>query len=162
MSVPLTHIDHVIGSVYISGANDAYPQAELLQQAGIRHILKLYNNDPHWPTPFTVCDHTIRDRAAVSLDQLQRGVAFIDDCQQQNQPVLVACRYGISRSSTFVLAYLVSICGYDLADAWHLLLQHHPRAYPAYELWQSLITHYHLPYTMMDIARWLGNPAYAG
>ncbi len=161
MAVPLTNIDRVIGGVYISGSNDAYPQSETLHQAGIRHILKLYKDEPHWPEYFTVCNHTIRDRAAVSLEQLQRGVAFIDDCQQRDQPVLVACRYGVSRSSTFVLAYLVAVHGYDLSDAWQLLFQQHPRAYPAFELWQSLLTHYRLPYTMLDIARWIGDPTYA-
>jgi protein-tyrosine phosphatase len=69
--------------------------------------------------------------------------------------LLVACRYGVSRSSTFVLAYLVQEKGYDLPEAWHLLRSNHPLAYPARELWQSLLAHYRQPYTMADVEQWL-------
>jgi len=59
---------------------------------------------------------------------------------------------GISRSATFVLADFLER-DYTLADAWALLRERHPRAMPAWELWESLLTHYHLPQTWLDTLR---------
>jgi protein-tyrosine phosphatase len=148
-------VDYVLDKVYIGGANDVFPYASRLLQSGVSYILKLYKDEPHWPRPFVVFDHSIRDSCPVSFDQLQQGVAFIHEHQAAGQPVLVACRYGVSRSSTFVLAYLVQVRGYDLHDAWMLLKRQHPPAYPAWQLWESLIQHYDVPYTMDDIQQWL-------
>jgi predicted protein tyrosine phosphatase len=155
MQIQIPAVNNILDTLYIGGAIDAYPQAHALAQAGIRHILKLYQGDPHWPEPFIVLDHAIKDSSSITLEQLQRGVAFIHQQQQAGHPLLVACRYGVSRSSTFVLAYLVQEKGYDLSDAWHLLRSNHPLAHPARELWQSLLDHYRQPYTMADVEQWL-------
>lgn len=121
---------------------------------GLTHVLKLYEDAPFWPDDFTVCDNALPDGVFLNLEQLERGVAFVKEQVDSDKTVLVQCGAGISRSSTFVLAYLVDR-GYDLPEAWELLKAQHEQANPHPELWRSLISHYDLPYTLDDIADWM-------
>ncbi len=149
----LRHIDRVIPGLYISGARAVY-QAPALRKAGITRVLKLYEGPPDWPPDFHVCDNPLEDGAPIPSYILSAGVAFIHQSMAAGEKVLVTCGAGISRSSTFVLAYLVE-SGYDLRDAWQLLRQRHPPAYPAFALWESLLAYYNLPYTLRDILEWM-------
>ncbi|MCP4517435.1 MAG: dual specificity protein phosphatase family protein [Delftia sp.] len=88
---------------------------------------------------------------------MQRGVAFIKEQVEAGQAVLVVCGAGISRSSIFVLAYLLER-GYHPREAWRLLHSRHPQARPLPKMWQSLLAHYDLPYTMRDVIDWQLKP----
>ena len=149
----LRPIDRVIPGLYISGARAAY-RAPLLRKAGITRVLKLYEGPPDWPPDFHVCDNPLEDGEPIPSYILTAGVAFIHQSMAAGEKVLVVCGAGISRSSTFVLAYLVE-SGYDLREAWRLLRQQHPIASPAPALWESLLTYYDLPYTLRDILEWM-------
>ena len=73
------------------------------------------------------------------LDQSERIDIPYTVFKQQveaGRPVLVMCGAGISRSSTFVLAYLLER-GYSLEDAWRLLSERHPAASPLPQMWRS-------------------------
>jgi dual specificity phosphatase 12 len=146
-------VDHVIHGVCISGWR-ATQHDQALRGMGLTRVLKLYEASPYWPDDFTVCENALDDGELVPLALLQRGVYFIREHVQAGDPVLVQCGAGISRSSTFVLAYLLDQ-GYDLSDAWKLLKDKHPQADPHPQMWQSLINHYGLPYQLKDIARLL-------
>lgn len=145
-------VHHVVDGVYIDGARAVYLVPEL-RRAGITSVLKLYFHAPEWPKDFVVCDNALEDGQFVSQEALQRGVAFISGQVDAGEQVLVVCGAGISRSSTFVLAYLLER-GYELPDAWRLLRARHPPALPALQMWNSLLTHYNLPYTLEDVAKW--------
>ncbi len=149
-------VDCVIPGLYISGMRALY-HADDLRARGISRVLKLYFGDPRlppWPPDFEVCDNAIEDDAPVPFDCLRRGVDFIHQGMEVGAAVLVCCWAGISRSSAFVLAYLVEL-GYDLPEAWALLSSQHADAWPAFELWHSLLAYYDLPYTMEDVLTWL-------
>lgn len=154
MTVPdLQHADRVIDGLYI-GSSLATREIDLLKLARVRRVLKLYYDKPHWPREFRVLDNPVDDGVRVRKTDLIVGTAFIHEGMAMGQPVLVACRMGISRSSTFVLAFLLER-GYDLRAAWDMLLACHPRAWPAVALWRSLLDHYETGYTMSDVLRWL-------
>jgi hypothetical protein len=148
-------VHHVIDGVYISSAR-ATLYADYLRRAGITRVLKLYEGIPTFPASFTVFENTINDRELVPPDKFRRGVDFIEEQVKANRSVLVMCGAGISRSSIFVLAHLLEK-GYALPDAYFLLREHHHMAQPHYELWQSLITYYGLPYGVQDILDWTLN-----
>ncbi len=155
---PIAHIpdvDHVLDGVYIGGVRRAALHIPELYDAGITHVLKLYASLPHWPWPddFVVCDLPIEDEMCVEKEKLHYGVSFIKSCVAADQPVLVTCEMGISRSATLVLAYLVER-GYNLHDAWRLLRARHCRSGPAGALWCSLLECYQLNYSMDDIWDW--------
>lgn len=147
-------IDHVADGVYISGA-DATSHVPLMRVRGLTHVLKLYHRRPVWPRDFTVCDNPFNDGQRVSPARLLHGVAFVQTAVRTGRPVLVACRYGISRSSTTVLAYLLER-GFDLYDAWALLKTRHRDSRPAPQMWASLFEIYEPPYPLDDALRWSG------
>ncbi len=146
-------VDRVIDGLYIASARAAY-QAPALRKAGITRVLKLYENGPAWPPDFRLCDNPVEDGAWLPSVDLWRGTAFVQEGLAAGEKVLVVCAAGVSRSATFVLACLVER-GYDLRQAWDLLREKHPQAWPALELWESLLRHYKLPYTMRDVVEWL-------
>ncbi|MFN8419008.1 MAG: dual specificity protein phosphatase [Anaerolineae bacterium] len=148
----IPEVDHVADGVCISGYR-ATQYANELWQAGIRHVLKLYDDIPFFPRHFTVLNNYIEDGEPLTKDKLQRGVAFITEQVNAERPVLVMCAYGISRSSTFVLAYLLTR-GHTLRQAYDLLKQRHPQANPHPLLWKSLIEHYQLTDRLEDVAKW--------
>jgi hypothetical protein len=149
---PSSRIDHVADGVYISGWR-ASLQKQALLDAGIRHILLLDGYISGFASGFETLDNAIEDGEFIPLEKLQRGVAFVNAQVSAGNRVLVMCSAGISRSSTFVLAYLVER-GYTLREAFDLLKRQHPQAQPHYELWRSLIEHYHLPDNWEDTIHW--------
>lgn len=150
---PLLPVDHVTDGVYISGWRATlYP--DYLRQAGITNVLKLFADIPYFPNDFNVLENALDDGEFVPLDAMKRGANFVVEHVDAGQRVLVMCGAGISRSSTFVLAYLLER-GQDLRDAFVLLRKKHPVATPHPEMWRSLIAHYGLTYTVQDARAWM-------
>jgi hypothetical protein len=152
MSDTPTIIDHVVDGVYIGGWRATKFPIEL-RASHVVHVLKLYPDEPLWPGDFTVLEHSIEDGAPISATQMQIGVEFISRNIDDGKRVLVQCGAGISRSSTFVLAYLLAR-DYDLRTAWALLRDCHPLANPHPQLWESLIANYGLRYTLQEVMHW--------
>ena len=149
----LVPIDHVIDGVYISGWQ-ATQHADYLRQMEITNVLKLYNELARtFPPDLNVFEHPVPDGAFLSQEDFQRGVEFVRTHCEAGQRVLVACAMGISRSSTFVLAYLLE-SGHSLKDAFMLLRRQHPGANPHPTLWLSLITRYELDCSLNEIFGW--------
>lgn len=146
--------DQVVEGLYISGIRRR-PLLDDLRRNGITHVLRLYSSVVDWPDDFVVFDNPLEDGARVPMGTFDRGVDFIRQARAEGHGVLVLCWEGMSRSSTFVLAYLIDDLGMDLPDAWRLLRERHPKAWPAFQMWSSLIAHYNLPYTMNDVRAWL-------
>jgi protein-tyrosine phosphatase len=146
------YIDHVIDGVYIADDRAAFAE-NALRAEKITTVLKLYHGAPFFPMDFNTLDHPLDDGAFILPDDLQRGVKFIAKNVDAGRRVLIVCCAGISRSSTFALAYLLER-GHDLRDAYTLLVEKHRFADPHPELWRSLIEYYHVTYTLEDIAQW--------
>jgi len=146
-------IDHVLDGVYISGWR-ATLFADELREAGIMNVLKLYEDVPYFPDDFNLCDNPLEDGEPIPPGVLQHGVQFIWKQVNLGRPVLVMCGAGISRSSTFVLAYLLER-RYDLHGAYRMLKYCHPEARPHPCMWQALITNYQAPYTLQDVLAWM-------
>jgi hypothetical protein len=145
--------DHVIDGVYISGWRATKFPAELLK-LGITNVLKLFDGTPYPPTGFNTFENAIEDGEPIPHDALERGVKFILERINAGECVLVMCGAGISRSSTFVLAYMLEK-GHDLRDAFRLLRRSHPEAMPHPDLWESLCKYYRLEHTIDDLRNWL-------
>ncbi len=147
-------LDHVVDGIYISGWR-AIQHTDALRAAGITSVLKLADHIPgSFPADFTVLDTLLVDDSFVPLPTLQRGVSFIQQQVQADRPILVMCMEGMSRSATFIMAYLIER-GDDLPDAYRRLRRAHVDTEPHPRMWQSLITHYRLAYTIEDTWRWM-------
>lgn len=145
-------VNAVIDGVYISGWRATDYQREL-RAAGIFCVLKLYDGSPDFRSDFNALDMGINDGEYISKTTLARGAQYILREVKAGNRVLVMCGAGISRSSTFVLAYLLET-GHDLGEAFALLRDKRPQADPHPMLWQSLIDHYALKYTLKDVMEW--------
>jgi hypothetical protein len=104
----------VIDDLYMAGAG-SINAIDQLRLDGIRSVLKLYDGEPEWPSDFAVCDNAINDGVFIPKDVLDYGVTFVRDAIETDRPVLVVCGLGISRSATFVLAYLVESATISIA-----------------------------------------------
>ncbi len=153
----LPNLDYVIDGVYISGVRAMY-SIGAMRDANIRHVLKLYYYEPYWPDDFVVCENPVIDGQRVPDEALKRGVDFINEQVQAKRPVLVQCGAGISRSSTFVLAYMIG-AGHDLHDAFELLKAKHSPSWPLPAMWNTLIEYYDLSYSLNEVLRWVTNRA---
>jgi hypothetical protein len=146
-------MDHVIDGVYISGWRATLMQ-DKLREANITHVLKLYESLPTFDPDFNVLDMPVEDGEPLIPELLKRGARFIVEQVDAGKPVLVMCGAGISRSATFVLAYMLER-DHDLHDAYRLLHQNHPVAQPHPALWRSLIQYYDLNYTVDEAFDWM-------
>lgn len=149
---PIVPVNHVLNGVYISGFRATeYPRE--LRRAAIYCVLKLYDGSPTFPPDFDVLDNALDDGEPITKSKMQRGVAYINEQVKAGNRVLVMCGAGISRSATFVLAYLLEN-GYDLHQAFDLLRGARPQVDPHPVLWQSLIDNYGLKVTLDQIMDW--------
>jgi hypothetical protein len=146
-------IDHVTDGVHISGWR-ATRHIDYLRIGRITNVLKLYEGNPYFPSDFNTFENTLTDGVFVPRSVLFDGVRFIHEHVDAGNPVLVVCGAGISRSSTFVLAYMIER-GHILPDAFTLLRKAHPDASPVFAMWESLFEHYDLDYTLNDALDWL-------
>ncbi len=153
-------VAHVIDGIYVSGFRATHFTAEL-QAAKITHVLKLYEGTPYFPSQFQTLENGLNDGEFIPMHVLRRGLDFLQEQVKAHNPVLVMCGAGISRSSAFILAYLLEK-GYDLHDAYRLLRQAHPPAKPHYMVWISLISHYKLDYKLRDAIIWMNEDAETG
>lgn len=104
-------IDLIIPRIYLSDDNAAR-NLNLLTQNNITHILNLTTNIPN-----KYEKNNIKYKKLVILDFESQNISqyfseaneFIDDALKENEKnnVLVHCNAGISRSSSFVIAYLM-------------------------------------------------------
>lgn len=148
-------LSEVLDGVFLAAGRVVY-YVEDLRAKGITRVLKLYTSHPasiQWPTDFDICDIPVTDGVPVPSAYLRQGIDFIRDSIAAQAPVVVVCSQGISRSPTFVLAYLLET-GFDLPTAWRLVKEKFPTANPQPPMWQSLLLQYQLPYSMADVAQW--------
>jgi bifunctional DNase/RNase len=146
--------DKVVDGIYITGARRR-PSEDVLRAENITRVLQLYYNDVPWPDGVEVFDNSLDDGAHVPTERIQRGVEWVHAQREAGHNVAISCWEGISRSSTFVLAYMVEGLGYDLRDAWRVLKRKHLKAWPARQMWESLLARYKPPYTIKDVYTWL-------
>lgn len=95
--------------IYISDLPSAF-NIEQLKQEGFTHILNMIIGvDSIYPTEFKYKNIPARDIESQDLSQyFEECVDFIHSAVTTGGKVLVHCSQGISRSSTMVIAYLIS------------------------------------------------------
>lgn len=80
----------------------------------------------------------VYDRPTNNIDWAEAGSAFIESEIQKGKLVYVHCYYGISRSSTLVLHYIMTRCQMRLKEALALLREKRPIVCPTFGFLKGL------------------------
>ena len=109
------------------GAEDA----EKMKEKGITHVLSMLDpsENPH-PQTFSYMNLVFEDDEEAGLKHhLAPGIGFIRQGALAGG-CLVHCAAGISRSSSFVIAYLMDEYAWTLGEAFHGLRERRPVSWP--------------------------------
>ena len=122
--------DQICEGLYL-GNYEAACDRVLLDSLGITHILTVASDLPAmFPEEFCYLQITALDTDTENLfNVFSETTTFISNTIATGK-VLVHCLMGISRSSTIIIAYLMSTQGLNFEEALHLTTSRHSETYP--------------------------------
>jgi hypothetical protein len=147
-------MDWIVEGIAIGSRREAM-DARLLEYHGIDSALLLYDSEApreEFPLPGEVLQLVVQDARPVPAELLRQGAAFVRRRLGEERKVLVACALGISRSPSFVVAYLVEE-GMDLREALRTVVAGRRVALPHPELLQSIVECYGLAASPPEVLR---------
>lgn len=102
------NISKINKSIYIGDIASAFNKDMLIDE-GITHILSVVLGvEPMFPDEFEYLNLPTRDIINEDITEyLEECIEFIKDAITKNGKVLVHCAYGVSRSASVVIGYLI-------------------------------------------------------
>ncbi|CAL8404153.1 unnamed protein product [Boreogadus saida] len=105
-------MNKVVDGLYLGNIRDSENRGSLSQN-GITHILSVYNNAKPVLEDKTYLCINAADASSQNLSQyFKECIAFIHECRLKGGSCLVHCLAGVSRSTTVVVAYLMTVTPY--------------------------------------------------
>ncbi|KAM9817650.1 dual specificity protein phosphatase 22-A [Neosynchiropus ocellatus] len=105
-------MNKVVDGLYLGNIRDS-ENRESLSQNGITHILSVYNNaKPVYEDMTYLCIHAADSTSQNLLQHFKECISFIHECRLNGGSCLVHCLAGVSRSTTMVVAYLMTVTDY--------------------------------------------------
>ncbi|XP_026855409.1 dual specificity protein phosphatase 22-A isoform X2 [Electrophorus electricus] len=102
-------MNKVVDGLYLGNIRDS-ENRESLSQNGITHILSVYNNaKPVLEDMTYLCIHAADASNQNLLQHFKECICFIHECRLNGGSCLVHCLAGVSRSTTVVVAYLMTV-----------------------------------------------------
>jgi len=123
--VVLSNCNQILPCLYLGGV-DAVADTERVLDQGIRAVVCCLR-DLEFPArdfskDLEYCRVDVEDMSREPIELFfPEATAFIHSFVSRDQPVLVHCRAGVSRSASVVMAYLMTYQGYSLHDAFFLV-----------------------------------------
>lgn len=126
------HANEIIPGLFIGNSENA-SDSKLLMKIGITHILNVANDIPRplineHCLPFIkgYCKIGLEDNKSQNITKhFENAFQFIDDTlvsdKTSNNKLLVHCFYGVSRSVSIVIAYLISRGNFSFESAYNLV-----------------------------------------
>jgi len=112
--------NEVYDNVYIGSYSDTVCLKELKNE-GITHILSAVNVDPFWSEEFVYEKVPYRDSENENImKHMNKAIEFIEDARKEGK-VFVHCFYGVSRSTSLVMGYLLMKEGYTYEEALEII-----------------------------------------
>lgn len=121
-------MQEIVPGVFL-GPFSACRPVEQLKQAGITHVVCFVDqNEARLFRTETLAQHFVFQQFLVSDSNLQNLIqyfpsttTYIHNVISQGGKVVVCCNGGLSRSPTFVVAYVMEIFGIDASQAYHFV-----------------------------------------
>ena len=136
-------MDWVADGIAIGGIKDAI-DFDRLEAEGVEAVLQLYGHEReqvYFVLPLDVLQLQVEDRRPLPPQRLRQGVKFIRLQRLAERRVLVCCGAGLSRSPTFVAAYLYEE-GADLLEAFRRIRSRRPEVRPHRAMVRALVEYY--------------------
>ncbi|XP_077445447.1 dual specificity protein phosphatase 22-A isoform X2 [Stigmatopora argus] len=106
-------MNKVVDGLYLGNIRDA-ENRQSLSENGITHILSVYNNArPVFEDKTYLCIHAADASSQNLLQHFKECIQFIHECRLNGGACLVHCLAGVSRSTTMVVAYLMTVTHYS-------------------------------------------------
>lgn len=106
-------MNKVVDGLYLGNIRDS-ENRESLSKNGITHILSVYNNaKPVYEDMTYLCIHAADASTQNLLQHFKECIGFIHECRLNGGACLVHCLAGVSRSTTMVVAYLMTVTHYS-------------------------------------------------
>eukprot|EP00928_Gymnodinium_smaydae_P078588 TRINITY_DN62710_c0_g1_i1.p1 TRINITY_DN62710_c0_g1~~TRINITY_DN62710_c0_g1_i1.p1 ORF type:complete len:362 (-),score=45.49 TRINITY_DN62710_c0_g1_i1:191-1276(-) len=126
--IALSNCDQIIPNLYLGGVQAAMDKENLVDQ-GFRAVccccreLEVPSSEFSPDLEYYRVDVEDIGREPIELF-FPEATEFIHSWVSREQPILVHCRAGVSRSASVVVAYLIEYQGYSLHDAFFLVRSH--------------------------------------
>ena len=106
------HLTWVTSDLAVGSAPMSYDELESIKSQGITAIVNLCAEfcDLHKieeDRGFEVYYLPIVDETAPDMEEMEKGLAWLDEAIYLGKKILIHCRYGIGRTGTFVTSYLL-------------------------------------------------------
>ncbi|KAM4743729.1 dual specificity protein phosphatase 22-A isoform 2-T2 [Anableps anableps] len=106
-------MNKIVDGLYLGNIRDS-ENRESLSKNGITHILSVYNNaKPVYEDITYLCIHAADASSQNLLQHFKECIGFIHECRLNGGACLVHCLAGVSRSTTMVVAYLMTVTHYS-------------------------------------------------
>ena len=114
-----SHPSQIFNWMYLGTFTNACDINEL-RRNGIKYILNCAAecHNKHLPKDIKELHLPIRDEKCFKLiNFFEEANVFMNKVKTYGEIVLVHCKFGISRSATFIIAYLIKYCGFTVNSA---------------------------------------------
>ncbi|KAK7913032.1 hypothetical protein WMY93_013243 [Mugilogobius chulae] len=106
-------MNKVVDGLFLGNIRDSEDR-ESLSKNGITHILSVHNNArPVYEDMIYLCINADDASSQNLLQHFKDAIGFIHECRLNGGACLVHCLAGVSRSTTMVVAYLMTVTKYD-------------------------------------------------
>lgn len=134
-------ITWITSHLAVGHAPMSFTDLDRIKEAGIDAIINLCGEycDLHEiekQSGFEVYYLPIPDECAPNLETMEQALSWLDEAIHLDKKILIHCRHGLGRSSTFASAYLLRQ-GFDL-KATEKKIKHSLATEPNYDQWQFL------------------------
>ncbi|KAH3758221.1 dual specificity protein phosphatase 15 [Pelomyxa schiedti] len=128
--------DKIMQGLFLGDERNAY-DSETLKQLGVTHVLSVMEIDDiedhvsHFSADISLSHIHIPDDTTADLSQhFAAGVEFIHKARAEGGTVLVHCVWGMSRSASIVIAYVMQALSMDFLPALRCVQSERPIVFP--------------------------------
>lgn len=144
----------ILGKLFLGSVEDAVNE-KWLQENSISLVITVMNEPIsyiEYIQSISICQHYMIPISDMTFENCLYNMDYICQLIDSHDKVLIHCMFGISRSSTITIAYLMIKYKYYLDDATRMVLKERPFIFPNDAFILQLI---HLEKSIFDIMTYL-------